>query len=308
MDEDRFGSVAAFVAVARRLNFAAAARALGVNGATVSRRIRRLEEQVGARLLTRTTRRVALTEAGIAYLERCESVLAALEEADLTVAMLNDARPRGLLRVSLPVAFGRLHVAPLLPAFLERYPDLKLDVGLSDAMVDLVHHQIDVAVRIADLADSGLIARRLAPNRRLLCAAPAYLARHGTPAAPADLERHECLHYTPHSAVDVWHLTHADGTTAAVPVAGRLRADSGETIYLAALAGHGIVLTPEFLAHEALARGALVPVLDDWAPAPSAIYAIQPTRRLIPPKARVFVDFLAEQFAGTPAWARWRSR
>lgn len=305
MDEDRFGSVAAFVAVARRLNFSAAARALGVNGATVSRRIQRLEEQLGARLLTRTTRRVALTEAGIAYFERCETVLAVLEEADLTVAMLNDARPRGILRVSLPVAFGRLHVAPLLPAFLDRYPDLRLDVSLTDAMVDLVHQQIDVALRIADLTDSSLIARRLAPNRRLICAAPAYLARRGRPSVPADLERHDCLHYTPHSPVDVWHLT-GPGGSVGVSVSGVLRADSGETLYLAALAGHGIIMTPAFLAHEALARGDLVPVLEEWAPASSAIYAIQPTRRLIPPKARVFVDFLAEQFAGTPSWERWR--
>jgi DNA-binding transcriptional LysR family regulator len=305
MDEDRFGAVAAFVAVARRLNFAAAAAALGVNAATISRRIRRLEEQLGARLLTRTTRRVALTEAGIAYLERCETVLAALEDADLTVAMLNDARPRGLLRVSLSVAFGRLHVAPLLPAFLERYPDLRLDVSLTDAMVDLVHQQVDVAIRIADLPDSGLVARRLAPNRRVICAAPAYLARRGVPETPAALEAHDCLHYTPHSPVDTWHLTGPAGS-ATVSVAGPLRADNGETLYLAALAGHGIAMTPTFLAHEALARGDLVPILEDWAPAPSAIYAIQPTRRLIPPKARVFVEFLAAQFAGTPSWERWR--
>ncbi|HEV2677751.1 MAG TPA: LysR family transcriptional regulator [Aliidongia sp.] len=305
MEEDRFGTVAAFVAVARRLNFAAAARALGVNGATISRRVRRLEEQLGARLLTRTTRRVALTEAGIAYFERCENVLAVLEEADLTVAMLNDARPRGLLRINLPIAFGRMHVAPLLPAFLDRYPDLRLDVSLSDAMVDLVHQQVDVALRIADLADSSLIARRLASNRRLLCASPAYLVRRGVPATPAELERHDCLHYTPHSPVDAWHLTGPEGSVT-VPVSGVLRADSGETLYLAALAGHGIIMTPMFLAHEALARGDLVPILEGWASAPSAIYAIQPTRRLIPPKARVFVDFLAEQFAGTPSWERWR--
>lgn len=298
---DRLSGMAVFVRVVEEESFSAAARVLGMSKSAVSKQVAALEERLGARLLNRTTRRLALTDAGAAFHERAARILADAEEAETAVSQLS-AAPRGVLRVNAPVTFGIQHLGPLLPAFMAAYPDLAVEVSLNDRFVDLVEEGFDVAVRVGRLPDSSLIARRLAPVRRLVVASPAYVEAHGMPTGPEDLRGHSCLHYTYQLRGDAWSLTGPDGRVAEVRVAGRLRANNGDILRAALLAGMGVAYTPSFIVGRDLAEGRLVRLLPGWEDTTAAVYAVHPHSRLVAPKVRAFVDYLAERFAGCPSW------
>ena len=290
-----------FVRVVQTGGFSAAARALGMTPSAVSKQIARLEDRLGARLFTRTTRRFALTEEGRAFHERAQRILADVAEAEEAVANLHGAL-RGLLRINVPVAFGRLHVAPLLPDFLAAHRELRIDVVLNDRFVDLVEEGVDLVIRIGELADSSLIARRLAANRRLVCAAPDYLARERTPKLPSDLTGHNCLVYTYRASRNDWHFIGPDGTRQTVQVAGNLEANNAEALQAAVRAGLGLGLLPHWLVGRDLADGRRVELLPEFHAPDSAIYAVYPPGRHLSPKVRGFVDFLAERYARPDAW------
>jgi DNA-binding transcriptional LysR family regulator len=296
-------AMALFARVVEAGGFTAAARELGLSKGSVSKRVARLEDRLGVRLLNRTTRRLSLSEAGEAFYAGCRRMLSEAEAAELAVTHLASA-PRGTLRINAPMSFGQQHLAPALTDFLGRYPELAVDLVLDDREVNLVQDGFDVGVRIKALQDSSLIARRLAPSRALICAAPSYLAAHGAPARPEDLTRHACLLYSYQTDPGIWVLRGPDGERR-VRVSGRLRANNGEALREAAIAGFGLVLMPSFIVGAEVRQGRLTPVLRDWtAGSAVAIHAIYPAGRNLSPKVRVFVDFLAERFGPDPYWDR----
>ena len=304
--DDRFELIQSFVGVAQKLSFVEAADSLQVDPSALSRRIRRLEKQLGVRLFNRNTRRVTLTEIGVLYLSHCQEVLAKLDEADAIVSRLS-AEPRGLLRVTLPVAFGQQQIAPILPEFLNRYPQINLDLLFTDRFVDVLEESIDVAIRIGQSQDSQLVVRRLTSNRRVLCAALAYLQKYGSPQTPKELEQHSCLNFSRFTTGDVWHLSRQNQRVT-VPIKGRLRADNGEALYQAALGGCGIALLATYTAGDALRTGRLQTVLDDWEVPSTDIFAVLGVGQYIPAKTQVFVDFLVERFRDPPDWGMSESR
>jgi DNA-binding transcriptional LysR family regulator len=296
---DRLGAIQAFVQVAETGSFSEAARRLRSSKSGVSRQISALETELGARLLHRTTRSLTLTEAGRGYFERAARVLADLDEADRSVSALQ-AAPRGRLRVNAPMSFGFLHLAPAIPDFLARYPDVELDMMMNDRFVDLVDEGFDVAVRIGNLDDSSLVARRLAPIRRVVCASPAYLAARGTPASPGELKGHDCLCYS--NVPREWRFVGPDGPPYVVQVRGRLSANNGDALRIAALEDMGIINQPTFIVGGDLQSGTLVTLLNDFIPQDISLHAVYPHSRLLSPKVRAFVDFLAERFGPRPYW------
>lgn len=298
---DRLDALKAFVKVAETQSFSEAAARLGASKSALSRQVSALEAELGARLFHRTTRSLTLTEAGRGYLERVSQILADLAQADESVTALQ-AAPRGRLRVNAPLSFGFLHLAPLLPEFLARCPELEVDVAMNDRFVDLVEEGFDVAVRIGALADSSLIVRRLAPIRRVICASPAYLAAHGTPATPTDLQDHQCLLNTNLAPGREWRFATPEGRPIAVHVGGRLSMNNGDALRVAALRGLGLVDLPTFIVGRDLQSGALVSLLDAYVPQTMALHAVYPHARHLSPKVRVFIDFLAERFGPRPYW------
>jgi DNA-binding transcriptional LysR family regulator len=298
---DRFVSLRAFVAVVNTGSFAAAAAKLGLSRAMTTKHIQTLEETLGARLLNRTTRRLALTEAGRAFHARSERILADLEEAEAAVGDAT-AIPKGLLRVAAPMSFGVLHLSAAIADFMGECPEMAVELLLNDRTVDLIEEGVDVAVRIGRLSDSTLIAKRIAPARMAACAAPEYLARHGTPATPDDLVKHACLEYTLAARGQEWGFVNAEGHSKTVRIAGPLKANNGEVLMAAALAGRGIARLPTFMTGAHLAAGRLVRVLAPaWQPEDLAIFAVYPPTRHLSAKVRRFVDFLGDRFA-VPAW------
>jgi len=298
---DRLAAIEAFVRVAECGSFSQAAQRLHASKSVVSRQVGALEADLGVRLLHRTTRALTLTEAGRSYFERASRILADLEEANASVGHLQ-AMPRGRLRVNAPMSFGFLHLAPAVPDFLGRYPDVEVEMTMNDRYVDLVEEGFDVAVRIGNLDDSSLVARRLAPSRRVVCAAPDYLARHGAPASPDDLKHHECLCYSNVGLPQAWRFHTADGRPWLVDVNGRLHANNGDALRAAALKGLGCAILPTFIVGGDLQSGALVAVLESFVPQDSAVHAVYPHSRHLSPKVRAFVDFLAERFGPSPYW------
>jgi DNA-binding transcriptional LysR family regulator len=292
--------MAVFARVVEAQSFTAAAAQLGMSRSAVSKTIAALEDRLGARLLNRTTRRLALTEVGQAFYERSARIVAEAEDAELAVSSLQ-AVPRGTLRINAPVSFGALHLAPALADFLQRYPELRVDIALADRVVDLLDEGYDLAVRIGALADSSLIARRLADNHMVVCAAPAYWRRRGRPDEPRDLARHACLTYAYQHNPNTWPFAGPDGPFA-VRVEGPLVSNNGDLSRAAALAGLGVVALPRFLCGPDLAAGRLEPVLGAWMPPPTGIHAVYPHARHLSVKVRAFLDFLAERFAPLPAW------
>ncbi len=298
---ERLDAMAVFARVVEAESFSGAARALGLSKSAVSKQVSRLEDRLSLRLLNRTTRRLSLTEAGAAYYQGCQRVVAAAEAAEQAVTHLAGA-PRGRLRVNAPMSFGQRHIGPALPEFMRRYPELAVDLTLNDRIVDLVEEGFDVGVRIAPLADSSLVARHLAPSRSLLSAAPAYLEARGVPRGPEELEDHACLIYSYQASGAAWRLTGPEGGRR-LKVSGPLRANNGDALLAAALGGLGVALLPCFICGEDLRAGRLVRLLPGWeGAAPSAVSAVYPAARHLSPKVRVFVDFLAERFGGTPYW------
>jgi DNA-binding transcriptional LysR family regulator len=282
-------------------SLSAAARDLGMSPAVVSRRLAALEARLGVRLVNRTTRSLHLTDEGAAYFETCHRVLADIAEADAAVSA-GRAEPRGILRVALPASFGNQHVAPLVPRFAERYPAVQLALSLSDRNVNVVEEGFDLAIRIADLADSSLAARKLAPNRRVVCASPGYLQRYGTPLTPEDLAQHNCL------ATDFamnWDYRAPNGKRGSVRVSGRYTCDNWEVLREWALAGLGVALKSTWDVRRHLEDGSLVSLLPGYTFATDvAIYAVYPHRRHLPAKTRAFIEFLAESFGPEPYWDR----
>jgi len=302
---DRLGTMETFVRVVEAGSFVAGAQRLGLSPAMVSRHVQDLEQRLGTRLLNRTTRRLSLTEAGAAYFERSRQLLRELEEMDLSVAR-DVQQPRGVLRVNAPVVFGTRHLSRLLADYTARYPEVAIDLTLTDRFIDLIEEGADLAVRIGALTDSALVARRLFPARLVLCAAPDYLTRHGTPRTLDDLTRHTCLGYTYTRGGSEWEF-HETGGPVVVSLRGTLRANHGEVLYQAALDGMGIVLSPTFIVGDALRDGRLHQVLPDARLAQLSGYAVFPSRKFLSAKVRTFVDFLAEAFGPEPYWDAWRA-
>jgi len=299
---DALQEMAVFAKVVAAGSLSAAARELGSSPALISRRLAALESRLGVRLVNRTTRTLNLTVEGSRYYEACTRVLADIQEADAEVAA-GRVEPRGALKVALPASFGHQHVAPLVPKFAERYPKVELALSLSDRSVNVMDEGFDVAVCIADLRDSSLAARRLAPNRRVVCASPAYLAAHGAPRTPEDLAKHNCLVVSDFTAN--WEYKTRDGRSTSVRVQGRYACDNWEVLRQWALAGLGIALKSTWDVYHQLEDGSLVELLPDYVfHSDVAIYAVYPHRRFLPAKTRVFIEFLAESFGPNPYWDR----
>ena len=293
---------AIFAKVAETGGFASAAAELGLSGPTVSKAVQRLEARLGERLIHRTSRRFALTEAGRVLAVRAARILAEGEAAEAE-AKASSPVPRGMVRLAAPMSFGVRHVAPALPDFLAAHPEVSIDLRLDDRVVDLIAGGIDVAVRIADLPDSSLLARRLCPVRRWVVGSPDYFARHGTPRRPRDLRQHACLAYTWLATGETWHFTGATGAAEAVTVKGPLSATNGDALQPALESGLGIALQPDFLAWEAVKAGRLVTVLDDWHAPPLALHLVTPAGSPRPIRVAMLLEFLAARFtSGTALW------
>lgn len=284
-----------FVRVVKEGSFSAAARFLGITPSAVSRQVSQLESELGARLFHRTTRRQSLTEPGEIYFQHADRIVADLAGARLAVARLTDA-PSGTLHLTVEADFALAFVAPILPEFLERYPDVGVRLATSPGMADLVESGIDVAIRIGHLDDSDLIARKIATSRSLVCASPAYLAQYGSPATPLELEAHRCLSFRTDPGRNTWRFRLPEGELD-VAIAGPLNANSVVLLREAALAALGIVMIPTWIIRDELETGHLVPVLEDFAlvPPSTPIHAVFAHNRHLAPKVRAFVDFLAER-------------
>jgi DNA-binding transcriptional LysR family regulator len=293
---------AIFAKVAETGSFAGAATDLGLSGATVSKALKRLEARLGERLIHRTSRRFSLTETGRVLAVRAAQILAEGEAVEAE-AQAESATPRGRVRLAAPMSFGLRHIAPALPDFFAAYPEVAIDLQLDDRMVDLVAGGIDVAVRIADLPDSSLIARRLCPVRRWVVGAPSYFVRHGTPRRPRDLKDHACLGYSYLATGETWRFTDEGGAEEAVAVKGPLSATNGDALADALEAGIGIALQPDFLTWDAVQDGRLVTVLDDWSAPPLTLNLLTPSGGPRAIRIAVLLDFLARRFtAGATPW------
>jgi DNA-binding transcriptional LysR family regulator len=297
---DKLTSIRAFTRVVQHGSFAAAARALRLSRSAVSKYVIELEQELGSQLLVRTTRSASPTENGQAYYERCIAILADLEEADRAVARLQ-SEPRGLLRLNAPMSFGTLHLGRVVADFMEKYPQLQIQLVLSDQQIDPVQEGFDVTLRIADLPSSSLIARKIAPASRVVCAAPSYLARRGIPMHPNDLRDHDCLTYGYLATGNQWKLTGPDGDHW-IQIPWTLCSNNGEVLRDAVVKGRGIALLPTFIVGADLQEGSLRSVLADYAAPEIAVYAIYPPTRHLSVKVRMFIDFLIERFGGRPYW------
>ncbi len=294
------GDMEIFARVVSTGSMSAAGRTLGFSPAVISKRIKRLEERLGTRLMQRTTRQISLTEAGQGYYERVLGILASMEEAEAFAAG-RSGLAQGTLRLSAPTSFGRMHIAPHLKPFMDANPGLTLEIVLSDAFADIVAEGYDLAVRIGELTDSSLVARKLAPVRRVLCAASGYVAVHGMPNTLDDLENHVCLPAHNH---DSWRLEGADGTRIFRP-AGPLVTNSSEVVREAVIAGIGIALRSTWDIGAELNDGRLVQVLPGWESSRNvAVSAVYPSRQFLPAKVRLFIDYLADLYGPTPYWDR----
>ncbi len=298
---DRLQAIEVFVKVAELKSFSAAATALSLSRTLVSERVRDLEQELGVRLLQRTTRRVALTEPGAAFLDRVRLGLAAFEEAAAEASSLS-AKPRGVLRVNAPMSFGFRHLAPAVGAFMQRFPEVRVELTLTDRLVDLIEDKADVAVRIGELRDSSLIARKLANCRMLLCASPAYLKRMGAPKHPDEIKDHVCLFYTYWLDGDEWRFKRKNEEVVVHVGQAALRSNNGDAIAEAAAEGAGIALQPNFITGPLIKQGRLVQLLPAWRAAEFGVYAVHPQSQFVPAKSRAFIDHLAKTYA-KPPWA-----
>jgi DNA-binding transcriptional LysR family regulator len=293
-------ALAVFAKVAEAQSFSGAAEALGLSKATVSKAVTRLEQQLKTTLLHRTSRRFALTDAGRTLAARAAHMLAEAEGA-VSEALDMSVTPRGLVRLAAPMSFGMGYVAPALPDFLARHPDVSVDLHLSDEVIDLVGGGFDCALRIAALADSSLTARRLRPVERFLVASPDYLAQRGRPTRPDDLSRHACLGYAYMPTPDVWRFVNDDGEEAAVRPAGPLRANNSDALIASLCAGLGLTPLPDFICWSHVAEGRLEPVMTDWRLPPIALHLVAPSSGPRPARVTALMDFLARRFSG-PLW------
>lgn len=297
--------MAAFTAIAEARSFTKAAARIGRDATILSRRLASLEERLGVRLLHRTTRSVSLTEAGSEFLIRVRAILAAVDEAEAAASAHAGGGPRGVLRLALPGSFGRMWIGPLLPQFLAEFSDVRIEAEFSNRFVDLVAENFDVAVRLGALQDSRLVARKVATRRRLLCAAPSYLARRGTPTAPEALLEHSCLGFSGFQTFPAWEMTDSTGRRVSIEVSGPLVTDDAEVLVEAAVQGVGLMMSTDWLVGRELADGRLVPVLEDWTLADEgAVYVVMPSAKGQAAKTRAFADWIGKRFAPVPPWRR----
>jgi DNA-binding transcriptional LysR family regulator len=301
-DTETLGDIAIFAAVVREGSFTRAADKLDFSTSQVSKCVNRLERSLGARLLHRTTRRLRLTEAGSALYENSASALAAIEDAKLAVSRLQ-GMPRGRLKVSTSTAFGAMQLPRIVRDLSAQYPELEIELVLEDRHVDLVREGIDVAIRITGEApDSGLVYRRLAPNRQVICASPEYIARRGLPRLPSDLATHDCIAHSARATPRVWHLTGPDGGQISVQINGRATINSALAVRQAALEGLGIIELNSYLVGEDIVAGRLVRLLPQYRPRELHFYAVYAERRFLAPKIRVFIDAMLARMAPEPPW------
>ena len=293
---DLFGSMKMYVAVVDGGSFAAAADKLEMSRAMASKQIQKLEEHLGTRLLNRTTRRLSLTETGRAFYERSLQIIGDVEQAEQIAGQMT-RRPQGVLRVTLPLSYGQHRLAAIIGDYTQAYPQVQLDISLSDRKIDLVEDGLDLAIRIGALPQSDLIARKIGGVHSVVCAAPAYIARHGAPRTPAELAGHACLGYTLSGGGTDWRMEGPDGPLT-VAISGPIRADNGDIIRLAALSGAGILFQPQFIVDDDLAAGRLVRLLPQWQSAELGVYAVYPSRKHLSARVRTFVDFVAAALAG----------
>jgi len=298
---DRFENMNAFVRVVEAGSISAAADRMDVAKSVVSRRLKELEEHLGVELFHRTTRQMNLTDSGHAFYQQSVRILADILEAEHATSQFHGAL-KGNLKVAVPLSFGLLHLGPAITAFLQTHPDIEFDLDFNDRQVDLLAEGFDLAIRIASLPDSSLIARRLAPIQAVMCASPAYLERMGTPQAPEQLIEHRCLVYNLISNIDNWNIYDATGQLTKTRIIPYLKASNGEFLRDAAIDGLGIVLLPAFIVYREIERGALVPILTGYRYTQLAAYAIYPQTRHLSQRVRAFVDFLVKRFEGMPYW------
>jgi DNA-binding transcriptional LysR family regulator len=298
---DRLKQIESFVAVATKGSLTAAAQAEGVAPAVIGRRIDALEERLGVKLLVRTTRRITLTHEGSAFLEDCQRLLADLASAEASVSA-GGVKASGYLRITAPAGFGRRHVAPLVPRFIEQHPEVRLSLNLSDRVVDIVNEGFDCAVRVGDLADSSLISVRLADNRRLCVATPDYLKRRGTPQHPSELARHDCLILSSDaSQTRGWAFT-VDGQLVHLRPHGKLDCSDGQVLHDWCVAGLGIAWRSTWEVEDDIAAGRLVGVLDEFAAPPNGIFAVFPHAKHLPLRVRLWIDFLKHTYGDAAYW------
>jgi DNA-binding transcriptional LysR family regulator len=295
---DKFQEMRTFVGVVDSGSFVGAADALEMSKPAVSRYIGELESRLGVRLLQRTTRKLSLTKEGEVFYVRCKELLANVDEAEAEITS-HSGEAAGQLKLSVPVAFGELHLAPLWARFMARHPKVTLDVTLSDRVADLVEEGFDAAVRIMELSNSSLISRKLTSTRVVLCASPKYLKRHGAPKHPSDLAHHDVLDYTLRAMGENWQFDGPEGRIV-VKVAPKFRSNSGGTCRSGALQHMGLILQPDFLVGEDLRSGTLVEVLPQYRSHDIGVYAVYPTRKHVSPKVRMLVEFLLEAFRTKP--------
>ena len=299
---DRLTGMQVFASVAALGSLSAAARALHMSQTMATKHVAALESRLGVKLLHRTTRRITLTEAGRSYLDAVEQILSEVSDADADAAA-GAVEVRGTLRLNAPVSFGVREIAPLIPAFIKSHPAVSIDLGLNDRHVDLIEEGWDLAVRIGDLQSSSLIARKLAPCQTLVCAAPDYLVEKGAPRTVADLAQHDCLGYTLSRNVGAGRWLFGAGKEIGVAVSGSLKANNGDALVAAAIAGQGIVCQPSFLVAKEISAGLLVLIELDQPPASlTGIFAVYPSDRRPPAKVRSFIDYLVRCFSPTPHW------
>ncbi len=296
---DTLTSMGLFVKAVESGSFSAAARSINLTPSAVSKQISRLEDRLGARLFNRTTRQLAPTEEGRAYYERCRQILADIDEAEAAVTELN-AQPRGALRVNMPVVFGRRHIVPILGQFLERHPYVSMELSMSDQFVDPIAEGADMLIRVGELKDSSLIARKLAEARRVVAATPGYWKKNGKPEGPSDLRDHNCLVYSYLSSGNTWLMTDTKGKEHVIEATGSLTSNNGEVLLEAAIEGLGVVNLPTWMVGPDLEAGRLVEVLEEYAQPEPSVHVIYPPGRHLSAKVRAFVDFLAEHFRERP--------
>ncbi|MBP6543967.1 MAG: LysR family transcriptional regulator [Piscinibacter sp.] len=298
---DRLKQIESFVSVAARGSLTAAAHAEGVAPAVIGRRIDALEERLGVKLLVRTTRKITLTHEGSAFLEDCQRLLADLANAEASVSA-GGVKASGYLRVTAPAGFGRRHVAPIVPRFIEQHPDVNVSLNLSDRVVDIVNESYDCAVRVGDLPDSSLISVRMADNRRLCVATPAYLKRAGTPRHPNDLMRHQCLTLSSDASQTRGWAFVVEGAVTHLRPSGRLDCSDGQVLHDWCAAGLGLAWRSTWEVEQEVASGQLVSVLDDFAAPPNGIYAVFPHAKHLPLRVRLWIDFLKHTYGDAAYW------
>lgn len=301
---DKLASMNVFTKVAKAGSFAAAAKELSISRAMATKHVMQLENSLGVRLLNRTTRQLSLTEVGSIYFERCLQILDDIEEGELAVTQMQ-TEPRGTLKVASPPFFGTYHLAPAISEYLRHYPDVHVELLLQGGTVDVIEAGLDLAVHLGELAESSLIARKLATSRQVVCGAPAYFAANGVPKTPDDLKNHNCLFNWSWPQKDHWQFRDPDGKKITVRVAGNLQANVSGALRLAAINGLGLVLLPTYMGGHDLRKGRLQAVMTEYEPATLDIHAVYPHRKNLSAKVRTFVDFLYARFQPRPYWDAW---